>query len=131
MSAITEKQHAGDPLPERAECGDRLHAVAARRIVQMDPAERPAALEALPNGESLAAFLEMRPAAQASVLEHMGRDGAARLADRLPFNTLARVLDAMSQDRRREIVEHLRPLKRSRVETVLSTRLNGEGASKA
>jgi Mg/Co/Ni transporter MgtE len=65
----------------------------------------------------------MRPEAQASVLEHMDLGRASRLANRLPFNTLARVLDHMAAHRRDEIVLNLRPLKRSRVETVLAGRL--------
>ncbi|MFP4147154.1 MAG: magnesium transporter MgtE N-terminal domain-containing protein [Halorhodospira sp.] len=123
MSVMTEHHEHSVSIPARAEYADRLPAAAARRILRMEPAERPAALEAMPEGEGLATFLEMRPDAQASVLEHMALGPAARLANRLPFNTLARVLDHMDGERRNEIVRNLRPLKRSRVETVLSNRL--------
>ncbi|MCG5540559.1 MULTISPECIES: magnesium transporter MgtE N-terminal domain-containing protein [unclassified Halorhodospira] len=123
MTITTEHQDHGLGAPARAEYADCLPAAAARRIAQMAPAERPAALRAMPDGESLATFLEMRPAAQASVLEHMDRGPAARLANRLPFNTLARVLERLDPECRDEVVRNLRPLKRSRVETVLSGRL--------
>ena len=123
MSATTEQHELGLGAPARSECRERLPAAAARRILEMEPAERPAALEAMPSSEALAAFLEMSPAVQASVLEHLDLGRAARLANRLPFNTLARVLDRMDLERRHEVVRNLRPLKRSRVETVLSRRL--------
>lgn len=120
MSAINERQEQDVTLPARAQFADRLPAAAARRILRMAPEQRPAALEAMPDGESLAAFLEMRPEAQASVLEYMDIGRASRLANRLPFNTLVRVLGNMDTLRRDGIVHNLRPLKRSRVETVLA-----------
>ncbi|GEM_PF-2116426 len=123
MSVTNEDHGFGLDGSARAEAGARLPAAAARRILEMDPAERPAALEAMPSSEALAAFLEMSPAVQASVLEHLDLGRAARLANRLPFNTLARVLDRMDLEQRHEVVRNLRPLKRSRVETVLSRRL--------
>ena len=123
MSAITERHESDVTLPPRAELADRVPAAAARRILQMDPADRPAALDAMPGSEGLAAFLEMRPEGQASVLEHMELGRAAKLANRLPFNTLARVLQHLEPAWRDAIVRNLRPLKRSRVETVLSARL--------
>ncbi|MBK1734729.1 hypothetical protein CKO15_05390 [Halorhodospira abdelmalekii] len=124
MNVFNTEHHERDfTPPARAQFADRLPAAAARRILKMAPSDRPAALEAMPDGESLATFLEMRPEAQASVLEHMDRGRAARLANRLPFNTLARVLDHMGALRRNEVVRDLRPLKRSRVETVLAGRL--------
>jgi len=123
MTITTERQDVGVATTTRAEFADRLPAAAARRILRMDPTDRPAALEAMPDGERLAAFLEMRPEGQASVLEHMDRGRACRLANRLPFNTLARVLGHMDPECRDDIVRNLRPLKRSRVETVLSGRL--------
>ncbi|BAU56882.1 hypothetical protein LRD18_02475 [Halorhodospira halochloris] len=124
MSAVNERQEQQQvTLPARAQFAERLPAAAARRILKMAPDERPAALQAMPDGESLATFLELRPDAQASVLEHMDIGRASRLANRLPFNTLARVLDNMDAHRRADIVRNLRPLKRGRVETVLAGRL--------
>ena len=114
---------AGITVPARARLGDNLHAAAARRINRLAPEDRPAALEAMPSGEGLAAFLEMRPEAQESLLSHMDRGRACRLANRLPFNTLARVLEHLPETTREEIVGNLRPLKRRRVETVLSSQV--------
>lgn len=125
MSVTTERHD--EPIVAPIHLGDRASNTqperTARRIQQLTPDERPAALEALPEGEEIAAFLEMRPQGQASVLEHMDRERAARLADRLPFNTLARVLDYMGAAACDATVRNLRPLKRNRVETVLAGRL--------
>lgn len=123
MSVTIELQEQDLSHPTPAQFAARLPAAAARRILKMAPHERPAALQAMPDGEGLAAFLEMRPEAQASILEHMGIGCASRLANRLPFNTLARVLEKMAAPARNEIVRNLRPLKRGRVETVLAGRL--------
>lgn len=110
-------------IPGRAHMGDNLYAAAARRINRLAPQDRPAALEAMPSTDALAAFLEMRPSNQASLLAHMDRGRACRLANRLPFNTLARVVEHLDHEAYEDILRNLRPLKRRRVETVLGAQL--------
>ncbi len=118
--AVTDyhPEYAAAGALSRARLGDNLHAAMARRINCLAPEERPAALDALPAGEGLAAFLEMQPDAQASLLAHMNRGRACLMANRLPFNTLLEVLESLPVAVKQEVVEHLRPLKRRRVEAV-------------
>ncbi|TVQ71316.1 MAG: magnesium transporter [Chromatiaceae bacterium] len=91
----------------------------ARRLGEIDPDDRLAIFQRMETRQAVATFLHMDDEEQASLLESMGRESAARFAAHLPSYTIARSVSLLPRRYGDSLMALLPAKKREAVQTVL------------